>query len=66
LAVTVQVERIFKHPLLGKYVRTRSKFMAHDELNVCKVGDQVRISETRPYSKKKFHKVEEVTRAALE
>jgi small subunit ribosomal protein S17 len=60
------VERTFKHPLLGKYVKGRKKFMAHDELDVCKIGDQVRIMETRPYSKNKYHKVEEIMRKALE
>ena len=64
--VIVQVERKFKHPLLGKYIKARKKFMAHDEQEVCKIGDQVRIAETRPLSKRKRHVVEEVVRKALE
>ncbi|HWJ99561.1 MAG TPA: 30S ribosomal protein S17 [Xanthobacteraceae bacterium] len=51
--VTVLVERRFTHPLFKKTVRRSKKYHAHDEENACKVGDQVRIEETRPLSKTK-------------
>lgn len=51
--IVVSVEREFPHPLYGKRVARQSKFFAHDEENSCRVGDVVRIEETRPQSKKK-------------
>jgi small subunit ribosomal protein S17 len=51
--VTVLVERRFTHPLFKKTVRRSKKYHAHDEENKCKVGDQVRIEESRPLSKTK-------------
>ncbi len=63
--VVVQVERLVKDPRYHKYVRRRTRFMAHDESNGCGVGDTVRIIEHRPLSKRKRWKVREtVTRAA--
>jgi small subunit ribosomal protein S17 len=55
--VVVLVERRFRHPLLGKIVRRSKKFHAHDEANSYKVGDVVRIEESRPYSKLKTWRV---------
>ena len=51
--IIVQVERRYTHPLLKKTVRRSKKFHAHDEANKFKVGDTVRITETRPLSKLK-------------
>jgi small subunit ribosomal protein S17 len=51
--IVVQVERRFTHPLLHKTVRRSKKFHAHDENNVAKTGDIVRIQECRPVSKNK-------------
>lgn len=51
--IVVQVERKEKHPLYGKYVRKFSKMYAHDEENVCKMGDIVLIKQSRPLSKTK-------------
>jgi small subunit ribosomal protein S17 len=64
--VVVQVERLVKHPKYKKYVKTRTRFKAHDEKNACRVGDQVRIIETRPLSKDKRWAVVEVTRKVAE
>ena len=64
--VVVQVERLVKHPKYKKYVKTRTRFKAHDEKNACKLGDEVRIVETRPLSKDKRWAVVEVTRKAAE
>ncbi|MDP1697485.1 MAG: 30S ribosomal protein S17 [Xanthomonadaceae bacterium] len=63
--VTVLVERQIKHALYGKYLRRSTKLHAHDESNVCKEGDLVRVAECRPLSKSKnWRVVEVVTRAA--
>lgn len=51
--VTVRVERRLRHPLYKKYVKRTKKYLAHDEGNAFKVGDRVRIQESRPYSKRK-------------
>lgn len=55
--VVVTVERQFPHPLYGKRVTRRSKFYAHDEGDDYRVGDVVRIEETRPLSKTKRWRV---------
>tara|TARA_Y100000994_G_scaffold210794_1_gene184852 strand:- start:668 stop:925 length:258 start_codon:yes stop_codon:yes gene_type:complete len=52
-SIVVSVERRVKHPRYGKFVKTTSKFVAHDEKNTCSVGDLVSIMETRPISKNK-------------
>lgn len=57
--ISVEVERTVQHPLYKKYIRKRSKFLAHDEKNEFKVGDRVRIAETRPLSKRKRWRVRE-------
>jgi len=51
--VIVQVDRRIQHPLYKKYMRRSKKYMAHDETNARKVGDQVQIRECRPLSKNK-------------
>ncbi|MBI3677660.1 MAG: 30S ribosomal protein S17 [Proteobacteria bacterium] len=55
--VVVKVERRFTHPMLGKTVRRSKKYHAHDENRQFKVGDVVRIRETRPISKLKSWEV---------
>lgn len=56
--VVVRVERLVRDVQYQKYVRRYSRFMAHDEANDCRVGDQVRIIEHRPLSKRKRWKVQ--------
>ncbi len=56
----VQVYRVVKHPKYKKYVRRTSVFKAHDEGNTAKVGDTVRIVETRALSKTKRWKLAEI------
>jgi small subunit ribosomal protein S17 len=58
--VTVQVERRFAHPLYGKQVAKTKKYLAHDENDEFRVGDTVRIVETRPLSKLKRWRVAEL------
>ncbi|MFN3406272.1 MAG: 30S ribosomal protein S17 [Caldimicrobium sp.] len=62
--VVVMVESLVKHPLYGKYVKKRKKYMAHDENNSCKMGDRVLIEETRPLSKRKRWRVKEIIERA--
>lgn len=51
--VTVKVERRVMHPIYKKYIARHKKYAAHDEENVCKVGETVRICESKPISKNK-------------
>ncbi|MCL1997497.1 MAG: 30S ribosomal protein S17 [Turicibacter sp.] len=51
--IVVSVENRIKHPLIGKIVKRTYKLKAHDESNECKIGDRVRVMETRPLSKEK-------------
>ncbi|MEQ1745258.1 MAG: 30S ribosomal protein S17 [Saprospiraceae bacterium] len=62
--IAVQVERRLMHPLYGKFVKRSKKFFAHDEENTCKIGDKVRIMETRPLSKMKRWRLVEVLERA--
>jgi small subunit ribosomal protein S17 len=52
-SIVVQVERRFQDPRYMRTIKRTSRFMAHDESNSAKVGDTVRIEETRPLSKRK-------------
>jgi small subunit ribosomal protein S17 len=51
--IVVQVERRVMHPIYKKFVRRTKKYAAHDEANLHKVGETVRIQECRPISKRK-------------
>lgn len=61
--VTVRVDRLVKHPIYRKYVKKRKKFMAHDEMGA-KIGDKVKIVETRPMSARKRWRVVEILHKA--
>ena len=58
--VVVAVETSRRHPLYRKTIRSVVKYKAHDEKNECRMGDKVRIAETRPVSKYKRWRVAEV------
>jgi small subunit ribosomal protein S17 len=62
--VVVRVVDLKQHPLYKKVVRRQTKFKAHDEHNEAKVGDRVRIMETRPMSKQKRWRVVEIVEKA--
>jgi small subunit ribosomal protein S17 len=62
--VKVQIYRVVKHPKYKKYVKRTSVFKAHDEGNTAKVGDTVRIVETRALSKTKRWKLAEIVESA--
>jgi len=57
--VTVRIDRSSRHPLYGKVIRTNKNYLAHDELG-CHIGDQVKMIESRPISKRKRWVVEEI------
>ena len=62
--IVVAVVNHVKHPLYGKIVKRTYKLKAHDENNECKIGDRVKVMETRPLSKdKRWRLVEIVERA---
>ena len=62
--ITVAIEDHVKHPLYGKIVKRTYKLKAHDENNECKMGDTVKVMETRPLSKdKRWRLVEIIERA---
>lgn len=56
----VRIERSAQHSLYDKIIRRASKFKAHDENNESKLGDKVRIMETRPLSKDKYWRIVEI------
>jgi small subunit ribosomal protein S17 len=64
--VVVQVERMSRHSLYSKTMRQRKKLYAHDAENTCRVGDTVRIVETRPMSKLKRWRVTDVLERSRE
>jgi small subunit ribosomal protein S17 len=63
-SIVVAVETKLKHEKYGKFLKSTSKFMAHDEKEECTIGDTVRISETRPLSKNKRWRLVEVIEKA--
>ena len=60
--VVVRVERLVRHPRYGKVLRRAKKYKAHDAKNECRVGDVVRIVESRPLSREKRWAVEEIVK----
>jgi len=62
--VVVVVTRTKRHPLYKKVIRIKKRYMAHDADNSCRVGDQVRIVESRPLSKTKRWVVEAILERA--
>ena len=63
--ISVKVETYKKHPKYGKRVKYSKKYAAHDEKNAAKVGDTVRIVETRPLSKTKHFRLVEIVEEAI-
>ena len=67
--IVVAIEENKKHPLYGKIVKRTYKLKAHDEENVCSIGDKVKVMETRPLSKEKLSNIafpERVEQLALQ
>ncbi len=63
--VVVRIDHRVLHPIYKKYVKRSVRYKAHDAQNQCRIGDRVRIEETRPLSKEKRWKVVEVLERAL-
>ena len=57
--IVSEVKRV-KHPMYGKFVLKTKKYVAHDDLNDCNIGDTVKIMETRPLSKSKCWRLLEI------
>ncbi len=55
--VVIAVERLVRHNLYGRIIKLTTKLKAHDETNECRVGDKVKVMETRPLSKDKRWRV---------
>ncbi len=64
--VTIAVERTVKHPMYGRYIRRTTKLTVHDEEQTCRIGDIVRVTETRPLSKNKRWRLTEVIQRAVQ
>ena len=62
--VIVVIQELKPHPLYKKVVRRRTRLKVHDETNSCGVGDRVRVAETRPLSKDKRWRVDEILEKA--
>lgn len=62
--ITVVMDTKAIHPLYGKFVKTATKYMAHDQDNSCNIGDLVKIMEARPLSKKKRWRLVEIIERA--
>ena len=58
--VAVEIVRAYQHPLYKKIVRRSTKVLAHDEQNMCSVGDLVQVVEVRPFSRRKRWKVRQI------
>ena len=56
-SIVVLVETKYKHPLYKKIIKRSKKFIVHDENNECQIGDRVEITECRPLSKRKCHRI---------
>ena len=63
--VVVETQRVSRHPIYGKVIRSHRKFMAHDESNQCTIGDVVRIAEARPTSRRKRWVVDAILEHAV-
>ena len=58
--IVVKVENRYSHPIYLKTIKKTKKYLAHDENNICSIGDQVLLQESRPLSKRKRWKLVEV------
>ncbi len=62
--ITIAIERKVPHPIYRKYFKKTTKLMAHDEKSECRVGDKVKVMETRPLSKNKRWRLVEIVEKA--
>ncbi len=64
--IVVLIERRVSHPLYGKVITKSTKVHAHDEENMCKMGDVVQVAESKPFSKMKTWVLQQVIKSAVE
>ncbi len=64
-SVVVRVQRFVQHKVYKKYIKRYKKYHTHDEQNECRIGDEVKIIETRPLSKLKRFRVTEIVKKAV-
>ncbi|MBU8848734.1 MAG: 30S ribosomal protein S17 [Desulfobacterales bacterium] len=64
-SVVVQIERFVQHKVYKKFMKQYKKYYVHDEKNECRIGDTVKIIETRPLSKLKRFRVSEIVKKAV-
>lgn len=64
--ITVKVERRVRHPIYERVIKRSKNYHAHDERNQCQIGDVVRIVETRPLSRTKRWRLQEIVRRRVE
>lgn len=62
--IIIRAERLVKHPVFYKYIKRHVKYKAHDERNICNVGDRVLIVESRPLSRDKRWRLREIIEKA--
>jgi len=62
--ITIAIERKVSHPIYKKYFKKTTKLMVHDEKSECRVGDKVKVMETRPLSKNKRWRMVEIVEKA--
>lgn len=62
--ITIEVQRTLQHKVYRKFITRSTRYHAHDEKNEAKVGDIVRIRQTRPLSKQKNHRLVEIVKSA--
>ena len=63
--VIVLAERLMKHKVYHKYIKRRARYAAHDENNLCNIGDKVQITESRPISRRKRWRVSKIVERAV-
>ena len=64
-SVVVRIERFVQHKVYKKFMKRYKKYHAHDEKNECRIGDSVKIIETRPLSKLKRFRISEIVKKAV-
>jgi len=62
--ITIAIERKVSHPIYKKYFKKTTKLMVHDEKSECRIGDKVKVMETRPLSKNKRWRMVEIVEKA--
>ena len=62
--IIIRAERLVKHPVFHKYIKRHVKYKAHDEGNICNVGDRVLIVESRPLSREKRWRLRKIIEKA--